>query len=290
MATKGVQEEKFVRERAIKAMVILSNRNARHRIGGKQELAANNEDKEEQEEEEEDDDSEGTPLNDEERAIRTSTPQSDRDAFTMSPLSSVLLEDRSIASTSDSDESSSSDPELDEDGATTLTAKDRKRKLAALKSEDEETAPATEKAKPATFGPIPTLFIDIWSADKGRSLIRLALKDVVQQGSCAPSIDRLREEVLSVLPSTCPLLSIPPEDLFFTHVLYDGTNAMFIRQEVLEMEWNDWRRGAPKGRTFYLYVDDRSGPEPHKRVQPPKKMAWGAPLIQPMLVRLPLQT
>ena len=278
MDAKGVQAEKFVRERVIKAMIILSNRNMRNKKNwakGSKQAAADEPDQDEETEHVATRERDNPQPEVQERAMfpnavrvesATSTPE--QEDFFSSPASSL------------------EPTQLSGDEAETQS---KKRKMPSPGPDDEDITPAAQKARQTGCGPLPALFVQIWSAEQGQPVTtKLELKNVVVEGGRAPDIDKLRKEVRSALPITSRLLSVPNQEILFVHVLYDGATAKFISQEVLQMEWTDWRKGNPTGKTFHLYVDDREGPEPHVRVRPAKKMSFGAPLIQPMFVRLPL--
>jgi hypothetical protein len=118
-----------------------------------------------------------------------------------------------------------------------------------------------------------------------------------------PSFRALEDLARRTIPPGIPTPDINGH-LQFVYVAPDGTNSSFISQEVLTLEWDDWRKVAviPRAGTatgtatwvFCLWVRDCVTEAAHPRsLMPSKYGAWGweydALLNGPRFVKLPLR-
>ena len=162
------------------------------------------------------------------------------------------------------------------------------------KIESATSSPAKEAASsPSTSTGLQSVVVEVWSTQYARSLATFELKDIATETARLPNYDLLNNEVRRVLPPNANPPFILPGKLEFVHVLHDGTNTGIISQEVLQMEWDDWRKGT-KGKTFHLWVRDCPTDAANEKSQPPTKYgAWGweyHPLLNGPIrfLRLPL--
>jgi hypothetical protein len=170
---------------------------------------------------------------------------------------------------------------------------------------------------------IPTpVSIEVWSTREARPLFTCPLEDVLAAqpeavvGAGAgtgtggppshikmPSFRALEDLARRTIPPGTPTPDINGH-LQFVYVAPDGTNSSFISQEVLKLEWDDWRKvaGIPRAgtttgtatRMFCLWVRDCVTEAAHPRsLMPSKYGAWGweydALLNGPRFVKLPLR-
>ncbi|KIW73918.1 hypothetical protein PV04_01997 [Phialophora macrospora] len=195
---------------------------------------------------------------------------------------------------------------------------------------EHEHEPATSSSSPRvkakgassttrTNATPPPISIGVWSTREGRPLFTCPLEDVLatQPDAVAgagtatggapthiymPSFRTLEDRARRTIPPGTPTPDINGH-LQFVYVAPDGTNSSFISQEVLKLEWDDWRRvvGIPRAgtatatgtRMFCLWVRDCVTEAAHPRSLVPNKYgAWGweydALLNGPRFVKLPL--
>jgi hypothetical protein len=140
-------------------------------------------------------------------------------------------------------------------------------------SSDEEQTPL-QKA-PATYRVLSGTVVEVWSAMEARILINIPFSELMTGGERFPDHDKLETLVRAALPTTASPVVVVPGRLDFIHVSQDETgheiNTGITSQEVLKLEWEDWRIAKPGSRKFYLWVRDHANAHRNSQMTPQQK-------------------